>query len=90
MSFTNKLTASRGEDIRKFSFIDSDGIKKFCYFEMSKSKKQDFLKKLKDKAIVKLTDYGKVLGKCEGTKPTEELINFMIDKYNFNRKDLEV
>lgn len=90
MSFVDKVTSSRGENIRKFNFIDSDGVKKFCYFEINKAKQQEFLKKLADKAIVKLTDYGKILGKCEGEKPNESLIQFMIDKYGFKREELEI
>lgn len=88
MSFANKLTASRSEYIHKFTYKDSEGNLTFCYFMVKKEKQTELKQMLSKKQNINLEKYGEILGQCDGEKPTEELIEEMIDLYGFKREQL--
>jgi len=87
MSFVHKLTATRAEYIHKFTFRKA-GRRFFGYLLVKRDKQAEFQKKLAAKEQVSLAHYGEVLGECEGSVPTESLIQRMMERYGFTREQL--
>lgn len=85
MSFVEKLVSQNGHKIHKVKAVESStGMAAYYFIMLNPGREDKFLSDLEDLKSIDFDNYGKVVASCYGTEPTEDLKNFMKDKYGFD------
>lgn len=83
-SFYDQIMAERGHLIHKLKAKDTTGRWAY-YFVLVPSEMEDaFLKSIEGDGIIDLENYGKVVASCYGEQPTQEVKDYLLEKYGFN------
>jgi hypothetical protein len=82
-SYTEQIIASRGHLIHKLKAKDTTGRWAYYFVLVQPHRERAFLKSIEGDGIINLEDYGQVIASCYGEAPTEEIKEFLLEKYGF-------
>jgi hypothetical protein len=82
-SYTEQIIASRGHLIHKLKAKDTTGRWAYYFVLVQTHRERAFLKAIAGDDIIDLEDFGQVIASCYGEAPTEEIKEFLRDKYGF-------
>jgi hypothetical protein len=82
-SAVDALIASKGHLIHKLKAKDTTGRWAYYFVLVERHRERAFLKSMEGDGIIDLEDYGKVIASCYGEEPTQEIKDFLRDKYGF-------
>lgn len=83
-SYTDKLIGRSGHLIHKLKAKDTTGRWAYYFVYVPAGKEQLFLRAIDGDGTVDLEDYGKVIASCYGEEPTQEIKDFLKEKYGFS------
>ena len=83
-SFFEKEIARSGNLIHKLKAKDTTGRWAYYFVYVIAAKERLFLRALEGDGTVDLEKYGKVIASCYGEEPTQEVKDFLKEKYDFN------
>lgn len=85
--FTDQIIANKGHLIHKLKAKDTSGSWAYYFVLVEPTRERAFLKALEEKdGIANLEEYGKIIASCYGEEPTQEVIDFLKEKYDFDVK----
>jgi hypothetical protein len=83
-SAVDQLIARSPHLIHKLSATDTTGRRAYYFVYIPANREAAFTEALKQPQTIQLEDYGKVIASCYGDAPTEEIRQFLKDKYGFD------
>lgn len=83
-SFFDKEIARNGHLIHKLEAKDTTGRWAYYFVYVIAAKEGLFLRAIEGDGTVDLEKYGKVIASCYGEEPTQEVKDFLKEKYDFN------
>ncbi|MEZ5961574.1 MAG: hypothetical protein R3C30_14290 [Hyphomonadaceae bacterium] len=83
-SFMDKEIARSGHLIHKLKAKDTTGRWAYYFVYVQAAKERLFLKAIDGDGTVDLEKYGKVIASCYGEGPTQEIKDFLKEKYGFS------
>jgi len=83
-SFMDKEIARSGHLIHKLKAKDTTGRWAYYFVYVQAAKERLFLKAIEGDGTVDLEKYGKVIASCYGEEPTQEIKDFLKEKYGFS------
>jgi len=84
-SYTDQLIARSGHLVHKLKAKDSTGRWAYYFVLVQPAKEPFFLKAIEsNKETVDLETYGKVIASCYGEEPTQEIKDYLKEKYGFD------
>lgn len=83
LSIEDRRVANKGHLIHKLKAKDSTGRWAYYFVLVAPSIEDAFLRALSVDETVDLEDFGKVVASCYGEAPTQEIIDYLYEKYNF-------
>lgn len=82
-SFTDQVVARKGHLIHKLKAKDTTGKWAYYFILVEPSQEGIFLKALEGQGVTSLEEYGKIIASCYGEEPTQEIKDFLKEKYDF-------
>lgn len=73
-----------GHCIHKLKAKDTTGKWAYYFVLVNQSNETEFLEKIESDETIDLEDYGKVIASSYGERPTEEVVKYLKDKYDFD------
>jgi hypothetical protein len=83
-SFIDKEIARSGHLIHKLKAKDTTGRWAYYFVFVQPAKERLFLRAIQGDGTIDLEDYGKVIASCYGEAPTDEVKEFLKEKYAFD------
>lgn len=83
-TFVDQIIAKKGHLIHKLKAKDTTGRWAYYFVLVEAPREQAFLKSIEGDGIIDLEDYGKVIASCYGEEPSQEIKDFLKDKYGFD------
>lgn len=83
-SYTDKLIARSGHLVHKLKAKDTTGRWAYYFVLVQPAKEPFFLKAIEGDGTIDLEDYGRVIASCYGEEPTQEVKDFLKEKYGFD------
>lgn len=83
LSPEDRRIASKGHLIHKLKAKDTTGRWAYYFVLVDPSREEEFLGAMNGGGIMDLEDYGKVVASCYGEAPSEEVKDFLREKYGF-------
>jgi hypothetical protein len=83
-TFVDQIIAKKGHLIHKLKAKDTTGRWAYYFVLVEAPREQAFLKSIEGDGIIDLEDYGKVIASCYGEEPTQEIKEFLKEKYGFD------
>lgn len=83
-SFVDQIIAKKGHLIHKLKAKDSTGRWAYYFVLVEATREAAFLKVIEGDGSVDLEEYGKVIASCYGEEPSQEVKDFLKDKYGFD------
>ena len=83
-SFVDQIIAKKGHLIHKLKAKDTTGRWAYYFVLVEAPREAAFLKAIEGKGTVDLEDFGKVVASSYGEKPTDEVKNYLKEKYGFD------
>ena len=84
MGFADDIIRRSGHLIHKLKAKDTTGRWAYYFLLVKPEHEAAFLKAIdENKGTIDLEDYGKVVASCYGEEPTEEVKNYLKEKYGF-------
>lgn len=82
-SFVDQIIAKKGHLIHKLKAKDSTGRWAYYFVLVEAPREAAFLESIKGDGTVDLEEYGKVIASCYGEEPTQEVKDFLKERYGF-------
>lgn len=82
-SFVDQEIARQGQSIHKLKAKDTTGRWAYYFVLVKPIKERAFLKAIEGDGIVDLAAYGTIIASCYGEEPTQEVKDFLKEKYGF-------
>lgn len=82
-TFVDQIIAKKGHLIHKLKAKDTTGRWAYYFVLVEAPREQAFLKSIEGDGIIDLEDFGKVIASCYGEEPSQEIKDFLKDKYGF-------
>ena len=82
-SFVDQIIAKKGHLIHKLKAKDSTGRWAYYFVLVEAPREAAFLESIKGNGTVDLEEYGKVITSCYGEEPTQEVKDFLKERYGF-------
>jgi hypothetical protein len=82
-SYVDQIVASKGHCIHKLKAKDTTGRWAYYFVLVEPYKERRFLAAMSGEGIIDLEHYGKVIASCYGEEPTQEIKDFLKEKYGF-------
>lgn len=76
--------ARNGHLVHKLKAKDTTGRWAYYFVLIEPAKERTFLKAIGGDGIIDLEDYGRVIASCYGEAPTQEVRDFLKEKYGFD------
>ena len=83
-SFADQVIAHKGHLIHKLKAKDTSGKWAYYFVLVEPARETAFQKALGGEGIACLEDYGKIIASCYGEEPTQEIKDFLKEKYGFD------
>lgn len=83
-SFADREVARQGHLVHKLKAKDSTGRWAYYFVLVKPRMEARFMAAIEGDGMVDLEDYGRVIGSCYGTEPTEELRAILKERYDFD------
>jgi hypothetical protein len=82
-SFVDQIIAKKGHLIHKLKAKDSTGRWAYYFVLVEAPRETAFLESIKGDGTVDLEEYGKVIASCYGEEPSDEVKDFLKERYGF-------
>lgn len=82
--FKDQIIAKKGHLIHKLKAKDTTGRWAYYFVLVSESKESAFLKSIEGDGTIDLEDYGAVVASCYGEEPSQEVKDYLKEKYRFD------
>jgi hypothetical protein len=82
-SFVDQIIAKKGHLIHKLKARDSTGRWAYYFVLVEPQREAQFLKAIQGDGTVDLEEYGKVIASCYGEEPSQEVKDFLKERYGF-------
>ena len=82
-SFTDQVIAHKGHLIHKLKAKDTTGKWAYYFVLVEPVHERAFQQALEGSGVACLEDYGKIIASCYGEEPTQEIKDFLKEKYGF-------
>lgn len=82
-SFVDQIIAKKGHLIHKLKAKDSTGRWAYYFVLVEAPREAAFLESIQGDGTVDLEEYGKVIASCYGEEPTQEVKDFLKERYGF-------
>jgi hypothetical protein len=73
-----------GHLVHKLKAKDTTGRWAYYFVLVQATREEAFLAAIKDKGTIDLEDYGKVVASCYGEQPTQEIKDYLSERYGWN------
>ncbi len=83
-SFVDKLIAKKGHLVHKLKAKDSTGRWAYYFVLVEPPREQAFMQAIESKGTIDLEDFGKVIASCYGEEPSDEVKEYLKEKYDFD------
>lgn len=83
-SFVDKIIAKKGHLIHKLKAKDTTGRWAYYFVLVEAPKEQSFLAAIQGDGTIDLEDFGKVIASCYGEDPSQEVKDYLKEKYGFD------
>ena len=83
-SFVDREVSKSGHLIHKLKAKDSTGRWAYYFVLIEPPKEKRFFGAIGGEGMINLEDYGKVIASCYGEEPSQEIKNYLKEKYGFN------
>jgi hypothetical protein len=81
MSIEDRRVAGKGNQIHKLKAKDSTGRWAYYFVLVANDVEGEFMKVISGVATIDLEEYGRVIASCYGEEPTQEIKDFLYEKY---------
>lgn len=82
-SFVDKLIAKKGHLVHKLKAKDSTGRWAYYFVLVESPREAAFMKAIEGDGMIDLEDFGKVIASCYGEEPSDDIKQFLKEKYGF-------
>jgi hypothetical protein len=83
-SFVDQIIAKKGHLIHKLKAKDTTGRWAYYFVLVEAPREAAFLKAIEGNGTLDLEDFGKVVASCYGEKPSDEVKDYLKEKYGFD------
>ncbi len=82
-SFADQEIARQGRHVHKLKAKDTTGRWAYYFVLVKPHRERHFLQSIEGDGIIDLADYGTVIASCYGEEPTQEIKDYLREKYGF-------
>ncbi|MBN65946.1 MAG: hypothetical protein CMM94_00040 [Rickettsiales bacterium] len=82
-SFVDQIIAKKGHLVHKLKAKDSTGRWAYYFVLVEPPRESAFMQAIEGDGTIDLEDFGKVIASCYGEEPSQEVKDFLKDKYDF-------
>lgn len=83
-NFVDQIIAKKGHLIHKLKAKDTTGRWAYYFVLVEAPREAAFLKAIEGDGTIDLEDFGKVVASCYGEQPTQEVKDYLKEKYGFD------
>lgn len=82
-SFVDQIISKKGHLIHKLKAKDTTGRWAYYFVLVEPPRESAFLKAIEGDGTIDLEDFGKVIASCYGETPSDDVKQYLKDKYGF-------